>query len=83
MRVIYLLTTDPQTVIYYSTNHAQELIYFDSFLDSGTIAVPANISDHKATYITLPFQYDMEGVFNRLIYLYKRANFTLLKQKNI
>ena len=53
------------------------------FLDSGTIAVPANISDHKATYITLPFQYDTEGVFNRLIFLYKRANFTLLKQKNI
>ena len=51
------------------------------FLDSGTIAVPANISDHKATYITLPFQYDTEGVFNRLIFLHKRANFTFLKQK--
>ena len=29
-RVIYLLTTDRQTVIYYSTIHALELIYFDS-----------------------------------------------------
>ena len=29
-RVIYLPTTDRQTVIYYSTNPAQELIYFDS-----------------------------------------------------
>ena len=28
--MIYLLTTDRPTVIYYSTNHAQELIYFDS-----------------------------------------------------
>ena len=38
------------------------------FLDYGTIAVPANISDHKATYITLSFQYDTEGVFNTLIF---------------
>ena len=29
-RVIYLLTTDRQTVTYYSTIHALELIYFDS-----------------------------------------------------
>ena len=51
------------------------------FLDSGTLNVLDNISDHKATYITLPFQYDTEGAFSRLIYLYKKANFTLLKQK--
>ena len=52
------------------------------FLDSGTLDVPDNISDHKATHITLPFQYDTEGALNRLIYmyLYKKANFTLLKQ---
>ena len=50
------------------------------FLDSGTLDVPDNISDHKATYITLLFQYDTEGAFNRLIFLYKKANFTLLKQ---
>ena len=30
-RVIYLLTTDRQTVNYYSTIHAIELIYFDSY----------------------------------------------------
>ena len=30
-RVIYLHTTDRQTVIYYSTIHAIELIYFDSY----------------------------------------------------
>ena len=35
------------------------------FLDCGTITVPANISDHKGTYITLLFQYDTEGIFNR------------------
>ena len=29
-RVIYLLTTGRQTLIYYSTNYAQKLVYFDS-----------------------------------------------------
>ena len=28
------------------------------FLDSGTIGVPDHISDHKATYINLPFHLD-------------------------
>ena len=51
------------------------------FIDSGTIEVPNNISDHKATYIKLSFQYDTEGVYNRFIWLYRKANFTLLKQK--
>ena len=30
MRVIYLLTTDRQTVNYYLTIHALKLVYFDS-----------------------------------------------------
>ena len=51
------------------------------FLDSGTIDVPNNISAHKATYIKLPFHYDTEGAYHRLIWLYKKANFALLKQK--
>ena len=50
------------------------------FLDSGTIGVPDHISDHKATYINLPFHYDTECACNRLVWLYKQANFALLKQ---
>ena len=45
------------------------------FLDSGTIEVP-----NKATYIKLPFQYDSECAYSRLIWCYRKANFTLLKQ---
>ena len=30
------------------------------FLDAGTIGVPNNISDHKATYIHLPFHYNTD-----------------------
>ena len=51
------------------------------FLDSGTLDVPDNISDHKAKCIIITYKYDTEGAFSRLIYLYKKANFTLLKQK--
>ena len=53
------------------------------FLDSGTLDVSDNISDHKATYITLPFQYDTEGAFSRLIYLYKKGKFYIIKTKII
>ena len=53
------------------------------FLDSGTIEVPNNISDYKATYIKLPFQCDTEGAYNRLIWLYRKANFFFAKTKNI
>ena len=54
-----------------------------SFLDSGTLDVPDNISDHKATYITLPFHYDTERAFSRLIYLYKKGKFYIIKTKII
>ncbi|MCG7877681.1 MAG: reverse transcriptase domain-containing protein [Candidatus Thiodiazotropha endolucinida] len=51
------------------------------FLDAGTFNIPDNISDHKATYVILPFQYTMQGSFTRLVWLYKKANFALLKEK--
>ena len=51
------------------------------FMDSGIKEVPNNFSDHKAMYIKLPFLYDTEGAYNRLIRLYRKTNFTLLKQK--
>ncbi|MCG8048754.1 MAG: endonuclease/exonuclease/phosphatase family protein [Candidatus Thiodiazotropha taylori] len=50
------------------------------FLDSGTIDTPPAISDHKATYIRLPFYYQCNTSFNRLIWLYKRADYTKLKE---
>ena len=36
------------------------LISFDqTVLDSGTLQVPPDISDHRATFITLPFEYNL------------------------
>ena len=51
------------------------------FLDSGTIDVPDNISDHKTTYIRVPMTYQRNLTYTRLVWLYKRANFALLRQK--
>ena len=54
--MIYLLTTDPQTVIYYSTNHAQELIYFDSNTQKTTkrLLYPSDFSNFPPSNKEIP-----------------------------
>ena len=46
-----------------------------TILDSGVLNIPPNISDHSATYITIPFDYSLHTTFKRKIWLYKRANY--------
>ena len=49
------------------------LTYFDqTVLDSGILQVPSEISDHCATFITLPFEYNIHYTFKRKIWLYNR-----------
>ena len=31
------------------------------YLDAGILSIPDNISDHKATNVILPFQYNLQG----------------------
>ena len=50
------------------------------FLDSGTISIPSKMSDHKATFIRFPSQYECQKSFERQIWIYKNANFEQLKQ---
>ena len=50
-------------------------------LDSGVLPNPPEFSDHHATYITLSFPYNLKPVFERTVYLYKKANFDLLREK--
>ena len=45
--------------------------------DSGVFSVPPGISDHKATFITIPFPYSLNNTFERTIWLYNKAIFTL------
>ena len=56
-----------------------------SFLDSGVIDIPGNISDHKATYVIMPTTHQRNTSYTctRLVWLYKRADFTLLRNKII
>lgn len=50
------------------------------FSNSGTIDLPDNISDHKATYLYLPFPYEMQSTFERTVWNFKKANFELLNE---
>ena len=51
------------------------------YIKSGVISVPPPISEHKATFINLPFSYQCQSSYQRLVWMYKRANFEFLKQK--
>ena len=46
-----------------------------SYMDAGVLSIPNNISDHKATFVTLPFQYEIHGTFTRLVWIYKKQIF--------
>ena len=52
-----------------------------SYMDAGVLSIPNNISDHKVTFVTLPLQYEMHGTFTRLVWIYKKVNFPLSKDK--
>jgi len=43
-------------------------------LDSGTLDVEGDISDHKATYLTMSFSYDCSSAYKSVIWDYKRAS---------
>ena len=51
------------------------------FLDAGIIKVPGHISDHSATFITLPFQYELKGPYNRSVWLCSQTDFNALNAK--
>ena len=51
------------------------------YLDADTILVPSNISDHKATCISIPFYYEINSSFERTIWLYSRADFNTFNNK--
>ncbi|MCG7875001.1 MAG: endonuclease/exonuclease/phosphatase family protein [Candidatus Thiodiazotropha endolucinida] len=50
------------------------------YLDSGAIDIPPDISDHKATYIRIPFYYQKQTSYKRLVWLYSRADIPKLKE---
>ena len=52
-----------------------------SVLDKGVFELPALISDHKATFLTIPFDYPLTSTYKRRVLLYKRGNYQELKEK--
>ena len=59
------------------------IIIFDGMpcTDCGVIETPSHIRDHKATYLVIPFHCDIQNSYTRLVWIYKRANFELLRQE--
>ena len=53
------------------------------YFDAGILSIPENISDHKATYVILPSQYNLQGSFIRLVWLYKKGLFRSFDIENI
>ena len=52
-----------------------------SILDKGVLELPALISDHRAPFITIPFDYPVSSSYKRLVWLYTRGNYQELNEK--
>ena len=50
-------------------------------LDKGVLDLSPVISDHKAPFITIPFDYPISSSYKRLVWLYNRGNYQELKEK--
>lgn len=58
------------------------IVNFDqTVLDCGVLPIPADVSDHNATYIEVPFEYNVRHIFKRHVWLYKYANYIELENK--
>ena len=51
------------------------------YSDSGTLPLAHAITDHSATYISIPFPYELQKCYERTIWLYNRTNFESFNQK--
>jgi exonuclease III len=51
------------------------------FIESDIMDTNSDITDHKATYITIPFLYDVNPSYERQVWLYDRGNYELLNNK--
>ena len=50
-------------------------------LNQVIIQVPPKISDHSATYVPVPFEYQLNATFTRNVWIYKYANYELFNKK--
>ena len=53
------------------------IVNFDQIvLDCEVLSIPSAVSDHNATYIEIPFEYNVRNIFKRKVWLYKYAHYT-------
>ena len=50
-----------------------------SYLDSGVLETPSDISDPSATFVRIPFHYNCQASFKRLVWLYRNADIQQMK----
>ena len=69
--------TEPTRTIGQSSTLIDPILVTDScsVLDSGVIPVSDQISDHKATYVSLKIQTDLSNSYYRDIWNYKNASY--------
>ena len=51
------------------------------FSDIGIIIMLAEVSDHSATHVSIPFTYEIQPCYERNIWLYSKANYEMLDNK--
>ena len=53
------------------------IVNVDQFvLDCGVLLIPPEVSDHNATYIEIPFEYNVRNIFKRKVWLYEYVHYT-------
>ena len=50
-------------------------------LDKGVFNMPSLISDHRAPFITVPFDYPVSSSYKGLVWIYRRGDYQQLKEK--
>ncbi|MEW8546228.1 MAG: endonuclease/exonuclease/phosphatase family protein, partial [Candidatus Thiodiazotropha sp.] len=72
--------TEPTRIVGQSSTLIDPILVTDacSVLDSGVIPVSEQISDHKATYVSLKIQVDLSNSYYRDIWNYKNADYDKL-----
>ena len=58
------------------------IVNFDQIvLDCCVLSIPPEVSDRNATYIEIPFEYNVRNIFKRKVWLYKYAHYSELENK--
>ena len=49
-------------------------------LDCGALTIPPTISDHSATFLSIPFEHTLSTSYKRTVWLYSKGNYDTLSE---